>query len=59
MRKLNKSNVVNGTTRNATLTFVVENGASWAINNKTLSAKWIERIENMLEELCREMEGCK
>lgn len=57
MSKYKKSDVNKGETRNCTLTFIVENGASWAINNTKLSAEWIEKIEEMLVELAEDTRG--
>jgi hypothetical protein len=52
MNKYRKSNVKGGTTRAANLTFIVDGGASWAINRNNLSAEWIDIIESMLVVLC-------
>lgn len=57
MRKYIKSNVPKGKTRQAIMQFTVVGGANWAICHKRLSAEWIERIENLLEELSKEAEG--
>ena len=54
-----KSNVPKGETRNATITFVVERGAAWAINNTKMTSEQIERIENFLEQISREVDEDK
>lgn len=51
-----KSNVPKGETRLANITFIVDGGASWAINNLNFTFEQIERVENMLLQLIDEFD---
>ena len=59
MEKYKKSKLKKGETRTTNLTFIVQDGSSWAINRTDMPAEWIERIENMLLELCNELDKSK
>lgn len=55
MKMFFKSNFPKGEKHNVTLAMVVKGGADWGIQS-TLTAEQIDRIENLLIEICQELE---